>query len=264
MSDGRKYYCFCDSNCKFETMTREQILTAISQAIETGVVVNPDSGFITKVKETNGGSYVTFWVGTRAQYNAIESIDQNCIYIITDDTTAKDIANMVKTANDTAAAAHTEAAAATAAAAKAAKVGTESAENAGCYYRIVNGNTEWLNAPFSALGELYKETYLTTERYNGKPVYAIRMNFSGIHTTQMILANEPIEVVSIRAVATTTSSADYEDETQELPAFSKTGQLLAFARVVDASTESPGMELKTFDGFGTYKVVAEVKYIKRN
>lgn len=91
MSEGKKYYCFCGSNCKYETMTKEQILAAITQAVETGSVGDCDTGFITKVKETNKGGYVTFWVGTRAQYNALESKAENCIYIMTDDTTGEDI-----------------------------------------------------------------------------------------------------------------------------------------------------------------------------
>ena len=45
MSDGRKYYCICESNCKFETMTKEQILAAIAQAVETGSVGDVDTGF---------------------------------------------------------------------------------------------------------------------------------------------------------------------------------------------------------------------------
>jgi hypothetical protein len=91
MSDGKKYYCFCSSNCKYETMTKEQILAAIAQAVETGSVSNCDTGFITKVKEINGGGYVTFWVGTQAQYNALENVQRNCLYIITDDTTGKEV-----------------------------------------------------------------------------------------------------------------------------------------------------------------------------
>ena len=90
MSEEKKYYCFCGSNCKYETMTKEQILAAIAQA--TGFDnVDPDAGFITRVKEKNGGNYVTFWVGTQAQYNAIESKETNCMYIITDDTTSADL-----------------------------------------------------------------------------------------------------------------------------------------------------------------------------
>lgn len=98
MSDGKKYYCFCSSNCKYETMTKEQILAAIAQA--TGFDnVDPDAGFITRVKEKNGGNYVTFWVGTQAQYNAIESKDTNCLYIITDDTTSADFMKALQTVN---------------------------------------------------------------------------------------------------------------------------------------------------------------------
>lgn len=42
----------------------------------------------------------------------------------------------------------------------------ESAEHPGCYYRVVNGITEWLNPPVAAGLE-----YRTTKRWNGKPVY---------------------------------------------------------------------------------------------
>ena len=95
MSDGKKYYCFCGSNCKYETMTKEQILAAITQAVETGKIHDVDTGFVTKVKETNGGKAVTFWVGTQAQYNAIENKELNCMYIITDDTKFEDLEKSV-------------------------------------------------------------------------------------------------------------------------------------------------------------------------
>lgn len=84
MSDGKKYYCFCGSNCKYETMTKEQILAAITQAVSTGSVGDVDTGFVTTVKEKNGGRAVTFWVGTQAQYNALAEKEENCMYIITD------------------------------------------------------------------------------------------------------------------------------------------------------------------------------------
>lgn len=83
MSD-RKYYCFCDSNCKFETMTKEQIMAAIAQAAQSGLVFDEDAAFITKVKEANAGNLLSFWVGTQAQYNALQTIDSKCYYIITD------------------------------------------------------------------------------------------------------------------------------------------------------------------------------------
>lgn len=96
MSDGKKYYCFCGSNCKYETMTKEQILAAIAQAVSTGSVGDVDTGFITKVKETNGGKAVTFWVGTQAQYNAIANKAENCMYIITDDTSSAELKESVE------------------------------------------------------------------------------------------------------------------------------------------------------------------------
>ena len=87
MSDGRKYYCFCDANCRFETMNKEQILAAIAQAAEHGLVFDTEAAFITKVKEGNTGNSLTFWLGTEAQYNAIVTQgkkDANCFYILTD------------------------------------------------------------------------------------------------------------------------------------------------------------------------------------
>jgi hypothetical protein len=88
------FYVICDDDSKHESMTKEQILAAITQAIETGNIGNIDTGFVTKLKEQNNGSAVTIWVGTQAQYNAIENKAQNCLYIITDDTTGADIEKM--------------------------------------------------------------------------------------------------------------------------------------------------------------------------
>ena len=94
----KKYYCFCSSNCKYETMTKEQILAAITQAVESGTVSDVDTGFVTKLKELNSGKAVTMWVGTTAQYNALTEHVENCIYIKVDDTTGDDLQNAVESA----------------------------------------------------------------------------------------------------------------------------------------------------------------------
>lgn len=99
----RKFYCLCESNCRYETMTKEQILAAIAQAAQGGLTFDPDAGIITKVKEGNAGGYITFWVGTQAQYNALANKDANCFYLITDSTQTKDIAASIKAAQDAAA-----------------------------------------------------------------------------------------------------------------------------------------------------------------
>lgn len=85
----RNYYVICEDNCKFPAMTKEQTLAAIKQAIETGEIKDIDTGFVTKIVEQNSGAALSFWVGTSAEYNALESKIHNCFYIITDDTKAE-------------------------------------------------------------------------------------------------------------------------------------------------------------------------------
>ena len=96
---GRKYYCICDANCRFETMTKEQILAAIAEAAAGGLVFDTDAAFITKVKENNSGSALSFWLGTQAEYNAIVTKgekDPQCFYILTDCATNAELAGMLK------------------------------------------------------------------------------------------------------------------------------------------------------------------------
>lgn len=97
---NRKYYVLCESNCKFEGMTKEQTLTAIAQAVETGEIKEIDSGFITTLKEQNSGNGLKMWVGTQAEYNALQEIEENCFYIIADDTTEADFAEVLKNQNE--------------------------------------------------------------------------------------------------------------------------------------------------------------------
>ena len=85
------FYVLCDKNCKYESMTKEQILTAIEQAVNDGKITNVDTGFVTSLKEKNANKALTFWVGTTAEYNAILTKVENCFYILTDDTMAEDI-----------------------------------------------------------------------------------------------------------------------------------------------------------------------------
>lgn len=93
----RKYYVLCGANCKFESMTKEQIIAAIEQAVSTGEIKDIDAGFITKVKEQNAGKNLVFWVGTTAEYNAIPEDERlaECLYIKTDDTFETDVVNML-------------------------------------------------------------------------------------------------------------------------------------------------------------------------
>lgn len=123
----RKYFCFCEANCKFETMTKEQIFTAIMQAVENGEIRDVDAGFITKVKEENAGGYVSFWVGTMAQYNALSKKNPNCMYIISDAASTAELQAAIQNASADAAAAARSAEAASAAAAEAANAAANAA-----------------------------------------------------------------------------------------------------------------------------------------
>lgn len=90
MSD-RIYYVICGDGCKFESMTKEQILTAIQQAVSTGEIKDVNAGIITTIREKNKNAGLSFWYGTTAEYNAIPKKDDNCYYIITDSTEKDDI-----------------------------------------------------------------------------------------------------------------------------------------------------------------------------
>ena len=82
----KKFYVICDDDCKAEAMTKEQTLAAIKQIMETGEVGDVDTGFVTKIVEQNAKAGLKFWVGTSAEYNALTQKENNCFYIITDDT----------------------------------------------------------------------------------------------------------------------------------------------------------------------------------
>lgn len=66
-----KFYVFCDDDCKYEGMTKEQILTAIQQAVAQGYVSDPDGAVISKIKEIKAGASTQIWVGTEAEFNAL-------------------------------------------------------------------------------------------------------------------------------------------------------------------------------------------------
>ena len=79
----RIYYVICQDNCKFESMTKEQIIAAIAEA--TGnTPTDVDKAFITKIKEQNTNAAVKIWVGTQAEFNALTEKDPNTLYYYDD------------------------------------------------------------------------------------------------------------------------------------------------------------------------------------
>ena len=82
-------YVICDQNCKFEGMTKEQILAAISQAVNDGVIRDVDAGFITKIKTINGRT-LRFFVGEQSAYDALTAVEKEDLFAIISNDTTKD------------------------------------------------------------------------------------------------------------------------------------------------------------------------------
>ena len=89
--ESGKYYVIGYGNNFLESMTKEQILAAITQAVESHEITDVDTGFVTKLKEQKSGAPLMFWVGSTAEYNSIETKASNCFYILTDDTELEDL-----------------------------------------------------------------------------------------------------------------------------------------------------------------------------
>lgn len=93
--ESGKYYVIGYGNNLYESLTKEEILAAITQAVETHTISDVDTGFVTTVKEQNANQALKFWVGTSAQYNAIAVKDPNCFYILTDDVELEDLEQQI-------------------------------------------------------------------------------------------------------------------------------------------------------------------------
>lgn len=94
----RKYYVINDDDCRFESMTAEQILTAIQEAVTEGSIGDPNDAVISKLKELRTGGAVQIWTGTEAEFNAISPAPtigksvvrigaNGVLYLCTDDST---------------------------------------------------------------------------------------------------------------------------------------------------------------------------------
>ena len=91
MPDGLHVYLLDEAKNQHEGMTKEQIITAIENMETTGSAGDVDSGFISKILELNKHGKLRFWVGTMAEFNALESKEEDTLYLYTDDPTLDDI-----------------------------------------------------------------------------------------------------------------------------------------------------------------------------
>jgi len=89
--ESGKYYVLAKGKNLEEAMSKEQTLAAIVQAVETHAISDVDTGFVTKLKERNKNKPFMVWIGTTAEYNAIVTKEENCLYIPTDDVEFADL-----------------------------------------------------------------------------------------------------------------------------------------------------------------------------
>lgn len=96
MSEPTKYV-ICSTNCKYEAYDKEEVLAVLQQAIDNQSLegINSDAGFITKLKEMNASKKVKLWLGTQAEYAALETKETDTLYIFTDDSTLEDLEAVV-------------------------------------------------------------------------------------------------------------------------------------------------------------------------
>lgn len=124
---------------------------------------------------------------------------------------------------------------------------TESADYPGCYYRMVDGVHEWINPPM-ALGVEYR----TTERYQGKPIYAKCVDFGTLPNSgrkQMAYTESGgFHVISI--------SGNANGATNNFPIPSST------IAVVKAYANSASVFLDTEGDLSAYTAYVIVKYTK--
>lgn len=92
-------YVFSGDNCKFEGMTKEQVIEAITNATKGKAITDVDTGFVTKIQEINKNAALKFWVGSTSEYNAIEQKENNCLYILSDETDKDDIEGAIDNLN---------------------------------------------------------------------------------------------------------------------------------------------------------------------
>lgn len=81
-------YTIADGKNLIEGLSKEEIENAIQSATGNAGDTAP---YVRAVVDQNTGAAVYVWVGTSAQYNAIEYPDSNTLYLVTDDTLLDDL-----------------------------------------------------------------------------------------------------------------------------------------------------------------------------
>lgn len=100
MADDTQVYALDEGGNKIATFSAEQILEAINAAITTGEIPSELTAFIDAIKEQNKGESLKFWLGTQAEFLALENTEENIIYFINDSTNLKELSDALDQLKD--------------------------------------------------------------------------------------------------------------------------------------------------------------------
>lgn len=89
-------YALDSGGNRIATFSAEQILEAINAAITTGEIPSELTAFIDAIKEQNKGKSLKFWMGTQAEFLALDNTEEDIIYFINDSTNLLDLANALE------------------------------------------------------------------------------------------------------------------------------------------------------------------------
>lgn len=125
----------------------------------------------------------------------------------------------------------------------------ESTQHPGCYYRTVDGATEWLNPPMVVGTE-----YRTVERYKGNVVYTKAVNLGTLPnaTEKSVTLNiAGTKIVSMRAIA-----IDSDGTFEFFP--------ITYSEDIGATVwvSSKKIMIGTFQDYSNYTGTAFIKYTK--
>ena len=96
-------YAHDDLNNRIETLSKEEIYALIDEVIESGELpTDVQAAFVTALKSIVDGKPYKIGLCTQAEYNELEAqgeLQEDALYIITDDTTAQDIEEEIENIN---------------------------------------------------------------------------------------------------------------------------------------------------------------------
>ncbi|WP_406044145.1 hypothetical protein [Succinimonas sp.] len=138
---------------------------------------------------------------------------------------------------------------------------TESSTWRGCYFRTVNGETEWLNPPMAELIE-----YRTVERYRYQPVYVKRVTLTASgreDSSDWVTDGPPVgsKIISLSAVLRYMDGS--KEITENLPG--KTGaivQVQPFMSSMFGEEDYPNLDVFLMNAPTGATAEVEIKYVK--